>query len=67
MGETKGWPTVSRGVFYPGYASAMKEGAQPAERDMDIPGISGHSGVTNIHSLGAGSPNNAMLMRKPFG
>lgn len=65
----KNWPTISKGIFNPGYKAAMNQGPAPAERDMDIPtpGISGHSGVTNVHVLPAGSPNNEMLMRKPFG
>jgi len=63
----KNWPTISKGIFNPGYSSGMKEGPAPAERDMDIPGISGHSGVTQIHVLPASAPHNAMQMRKPFG
>ncbi len=62
------WPTVSKGIFYPGYAKGMNSGPDRPMRDMNNPkGAIGNSGVTNVHIMQGNNKLNEMNMRKPFG
>jgi len=63
------WPTISKGIFYPGYNKAMQEGPAPRQRDMDIPAprFPGNSGVTHTRVVVGGNQHNEMNLRKPFG
>lgn len=63
------WPTISKGIFYPGYAKGMNQGPAPSERDMNIPApkTPWDSGVTHVRVVQGGNKANEMNMRKPFG
>ncbi len=62
------WPTISKGIFYPGYNAGKNPGPEPAERDMEMPPeTGGNSGTTITRVLQGGNELTEDNMRKPFG
>ncbi len=61
------WPTISKGIFNPGYKAGMQESPAPSERDMTARNVSGDSGVTYVRVVQGSHPLNEVNMRKPFG
>ncbi len=59
------FPVQSKGVFADAYKS-VKQGKSAGERAHPKVGVSGNSGVTNVHIIPAAQPYNAMKLRKPF-
>lgn len=65
MSKQKGWPTVSKGVFYKGFTTAQSP--MPSERSMQTvkPSKSSPQTVKGRMVYPASSPLTAEGMRKP--
>lgn len=61
------WPTVSKGIFYPGYNKAKSEGKAPATRSMQTVSANGgkKESARSRMLYPAASPLTAESMRKP--
>ncbi len=65
----KGWPTISAGVFYPGYKKGAAEGRSPGTRDNNKIGTPpAHRKMTVRGRIlyPAGDKLTAVKMRKPL-
>ncbi len=62
------WPTVSKGIFYPGYNKGKQQGKAPGERSMQTVSPSSHNPMSKESARlnPASNPLTKESMRKPF-
>lgn len=67
MAKKNGWPTQSKGIFYPGYGRAQSESRSAGERDMKFVSPRPHRTERGSHYQGtqAKRPWTADSMRRP--